>query len=140
MTKRSSFRDSFGAMRPQDAEFFKRKLTRRSAVKGGAALSVAGLFTGPAALGPTAFAGNTILQDGELPDDAAPLEEQVLRVATNPTNAKVLDFYEQVYERRICGHVQPVSGAADQELRNRSRRGDRVVGQRTGKTRPSSRG
>ena len=99
MTKRSSFRDSFGAMRPQDAEFFKRKLTRRSAVKGGAALSVAGLFTGPAALGPTAFAGNTILQDGELPDDAAPLEEQVLRVATNPTNAKVLDFYEQVYER-----------------------------------------
>ena len=99
MTKRSSFHDSFAAMRPQDAAFFRQKLTRRGAVKGGAALSVAGLFAGPAALGLTAYAGNAILQDGALPEDAAPAENQVLRTSTDPTFAKVLDFYEQVYER-----------------------------------------
>jgi ABC-type transport system substrate-binding protein len=84
-------------MRPQDAAFFHSKLTRRGALKGAAALSVAGLFSGPAALAPTAFASNR--QDAEAPADAAPPENQVLRVASDPTFAKVLDFYEQVYER-----------------------------------------
>ncbi|MDP8907570.1 MAG: peptide ABC transporter substrate-binding protein [Chloroflexota bacterium] len=34
-----------------------------------------------------------------LPADAAPPEQQVWRVASDPTVAKVLNFYEQVYER-----------------------------------------
>ncbi|MDP9366008.1 MAG: peptide ABC transporter substrate-binding protein, partial [Chloroflexota bacterium] len=34
-----------------------------------------------------------------LPDDAAPPDQQIWRRATDPTIAKVLDFYEQVYER-----------------------------------------
>ncbi|MBA2278421.1 MAG: peptide ABC transporter substrate-binding protein [Chloroflexia bacterium] len=34
-----------------------------------------------------------------VPADAAPPEQQVWRVATDPAFAKVLDFYEQVYER-----------------------------------------
>ena len=97
--KRRSLLSSIESMRPQDTAFFRHKLTRRGALKGGAALSVAGLFTGPAALGPTAFAGNRVMQDGALPADAAPAENQVLRVASDPTIAKVLDFYEQVYER-----------------------------------------
>ncbi len=65
-----------------------------------AALSALGLFSGPTAAAPTAFAGRSaLLQDGSLPEDAAPAENQVLRVASDPTFAKVLDFYEQVYER-----------------------------------------
>lgn len=33
------------------------------------------------------------------PADAAPPEQQVLRIASDPTIAKLLNFYEQVYER-----------------------------------------
>jgi ABC-type transport system substrate-binding protein len=96
MSRKLSLRDSIELMRPQDAAFFRRQMSRRTALKGAAALSVAGLFAGPAALSPTAFASSL---QGTPPADAAPPENQVLRVAANPTNAKVLDFYEQVYER-----------------------------------------
>lgn len=102
MTKRPSLNDSIRFMRPQDAAFFSRQLSRRSALKGGAAiagLSVASLFTGATAAAPTGFAGVSAMQDGAAPEDAAPPENQVLRVASDPSFAKVLDFYEQVYER-----------------------------------------
>ena len=103
MTSRSSFGDSLKRMRPQDAAFFRQKLSRRNALHGGAAaaagMSAASLFQGAAAAPLTGFAGLSAMQDGEAPADAAPPENQLLRAATNPTNAKVLDFYEQVYER-----------------------------------------
>ena len=103
MPRKQSLQDSIRFMRPQDASFFQRQITRRGAVKGGAAvagLSALGLFSGPTAAAPTGLAGRSaLLQDGSLPDDAAPAENQVLRVASDPTFAKVLDFYEQVYER-----------------------------------------
>jgi ABC-type transport system substrate-binding protein len=99
MTKRPTFLESIGSMRPQDAAFFRRQLSRRGTLKAGGALAAAGLFTGPVAAPLTAFAGPSLLQGASLPEDAAPPENQVLRVASNPTNAKVLDFYEQVYER-----------------------------------------
>jgi peptide/nickel transport system substrate-binding protein/oligopeptide transport system substrate-binding protein len=38
-------------------------------------------------------------QDVALPDDAAPPEQQVFVVASNPENDKTPDFYESVYER-----------------------------------------
>ena len=95
MTNRQSLNDSIRLMRPQDASFFQQKLTRRQTVRGAAGLSVAGLFSGAAALPATSFAASRSAQ----PADAAPPENQVLRAATDPTNAKVLDFYEQVYER-----------------------------------------
>lgn len=99
MTTRHSFKDALRTMRPQDQVFFERQISRRSALRGGAGLAAAGLFGGAAAAPSLAFASNSVMQDGVLPDDAAPLENQVFRTATNPTNAKVLDFYEQVYER-----------------------------------------
>ena len=90
-------------MRPQDAAFFRQKLSRRSALQGGAAVAggfaAAGLFRGAGAAPILAYAGNNLLQDVVLPEDAAPLENQVLRVIGDPNYAKVLDFYEQVYER-----------------------------------------
>lgn len=103
MTRKQSFLDSLPTMRPEDAAFFQNKLTRRSVVGGGATaaagLAVSGLFRGAAALPMTAFAGRSAMQDGVLPDDAAPLEEQVLRVVGDPGFSRVLDFYEQVYQR-----------------------------------------
>lgn len=100
MTSRPSFKDHVNLMRPQDAAFFRRQFSRRSAIQAGAAsagaFAAAGLF---GALPPTAIASASVLQDGELPADAAPPEDQVLRVASDPTVATVLDFYEQVYAR-----------------------------------------
>lgn len=105
MSKRQSLTDMMGAMRPQDRSFFTRQFSRRNVIQGSglgvAGLAVAGLFSGAAAAPTTAYAGRSAMQDGVLPDDAAPLENQVFRTATNPTNAKVLDFYEQVYERPV---------------------------------------
>ncbi len=103
MNKRQSFLQTLHTMRPQDAEFFRRRLTRRSAFKGGTAavagLAVGGLFQGAGALPMTAYSGQSVFQDGALPEDAAAPEEQVLRVIGDPGFSKVLDFYEQVYER-----------------------------------------
>lgn len=106
MSRRASFEDLISTMRPQDARFFRRQFSRRDALRGTAAVgsgfAAAGLLGG---LPPTAIAGRSILQDGALPEDAAPPENQVLRVASDPTIARVLDFYEQVYERPGYGDL-----------------------------------
>lgn len=103
MTKRQSLFDTLHTMRPQDAAFFQQKLSRRTVLRGGttaaAGFAAAGLFRGAAAAPTLAYAGNSVFQDGALPEDAAPLENQVLRVGGDPGFSKVLDFYEQVYER-----------------------------------------
>lgn len=106
MTSRSSFKDAVRFMRPQDKAFFSRQITRRQAVQGGTAAIAAGsLFAGAAAAPLTAFAGNRVMQNDTLPEDAAPPENQVFRTASNGTNAKVLDFYEQVYERPALADI-----------------------------------
>jgi peptide/nickel transport system substrate-binding protein/oligopeptide transport system substrate-binding protein len=103
MTKPESLLDSLASMRPQDRSFFHQKLSRRAMVRGGATVgagyAVSGLFSGAAAMPQTAFAGNSLFRQGTPPPDAAPPENQVLRVVGDPNYSKVLDFYEQVYER-----------------------------------------
>ena len=103
MTRKQSMLDTLHTMRPQDRTFFHNKLSRRTVLRGGATAvagyAVGGLFSGAAALPMTAFAGNNVFQDGTPPADAAPPENQVLRVVGDPGFTKVLDFYEKVYER-----------------------------------------
>ena len=106
MARKFSFQSLVDMMRPQDATFFRQQFSRRDVMRSGTAatagFAAAGLFGG---LPLTAYAGRSVLQDGALPEDAAPAENQVLRAATNPTNAKVLDFYEQVYERPVIADM-----------------------------------
>lgn len=103
MTRKQSMLDTLHTMRPQDRTFFHNKLSRRTVLAGGATAAagyaVGGLFSGAAALPMTALAGNNVFQDGTPPADAAPPENQVLRVVGDPGFTKVLDFYEKVYER-----------------------------------------
>ena len=84
-------------MRREDAELLQRAISRRSLLRGGAAVGagVAGLGL----FGGTLPAFGQATPSGEMPADAAPPEQQVYRVAADPSNAKALDFYEQVYGR-----------------------------------------
>jgi peptide/nickel transport system substrate-binding protein/oligopeptide transport system substrate-binding protein len=68
------------------------RLDRRTVLTTGAAVAAAGIFGAPALTGREALAQ-------ELPADAAPPERQVYIAPDNVTVAKVLDFYEKVYER-----------------------------------------
>jgi ABC-type transport system substrate-binding protein len=86
-----------GQMRARDAAFFNKVFSRRQVL--GAGLGAAATFTGL-----NMFAtGTASAQTPEAPaldlTDAAPPENQVLRFASDPTIAKVLDFYEMVYAR-----------------------------------------
>lgn len=127
MTRQPALKRHIDTMPPQDAAFFRQQFSRRDVLRagsaGGAGFAAAGMF---GALAPTAVVGRSILQDGALPDDAAPPENQVLRVASDPTVARVLDFYEQVYERpgladifsmplvRLTKNFEIVPGAASE--------------------------
>lgn len=79
------------------------QISSRRRFLGGAAgaaagLATAGLFNRADASGLKQFGlANYLAQT--LPDDAAAAEQQVYVVATDPTVPKVIDFYEQVYER-----------------------------------------
>jgi len=79
------------------AEFLRSEVSRRSVLGGIAGLAGLGLM-GPAAAqdsSPAAATSNVWTP----PEGAAPLEEQTWRVASDPSNAVTLDFYEQVYQR-----------------------------------------
>jgi ABC-type transport system substrate-binding protein len=88
-----------------------RRITRRK-VLGGASLAGVGLFGGGLALTSGASAASSSRASSlrrsmqELPDDAAPADQQILIVPDNATVARVLDFYVKVYER-------PSDGASD---------------------------
>ena len=72
---------------------------RRTVLGGAAGLVGAGLVGGSASAAP-ASRGKTVRGLAqELPADAAPPEMQVYMAPDNITTAKVLDFYEAVYER-----------------------------------------
>lgn len=127
MTRQPTLKSHIDTMPLHDAAFFRQQFSRRDALRAGSAagasFAAAGMF---GALAPTAVVGRSILQDGALPDDAAPPENQVLRVASDPTIARVLDFYEQVYERpgladifsmplvRLTKNFEIVPGAASE--------------------------
>jgi peptide/nickel transport system substrate-binding protein/oligopeptide transport system substrate-binding protein len=73
-----------------------RRVGRRTLL--GGALAAAGVAAG-ARLAPTAAAVARQDADLVLPDDAAPLAEQVYVLPADPTLDKTPDFYESVYER-----------------------------------------
>jgi ABC-type transport system substrate-binding protein len=101
MTRHEYLPDLVETMRPQDRAFFSTLLSRRTALKMAAA-GATGIAASSALGFPHAAARQTpsaVMQNGELPEDAAPLEEQVLRFASDGTVAKAFDFYETVYER-----------------------------------------
>ena len=89
-----------------DSGILERRLSRRSVVGGAAAVFAAGGMFGTATWG----AGSAAAAGGaqsrsfapraqELPADAAPPEKQIWLAPSNLTIAKVLDHYEQVYQR-----------------------------------------
>ena len=86
MSRRSLW-SAVEAMRPQDAAFFHQQFSRRSLLAGAGALSAATMLPGT----------SVARQDGDAPE-AAPPEEQVLRILGDNTLAKVMDIYESVYE------------------------------------------
>lgn len=82
------------------------RIDRRTLVRGAAAVAVgaAGLHRvgDAAAVNPgRSRSVAAVARAQTLPDDAAPTDQQVWRRACDPTLAKVLDFYEQVYERPV---------------------------------------
>lgn len=98
MKDRQYLPDLVKTMRPQDRSFFTALLSRRTALKLGAAGLAGSTFLGYSSATARQSA-DAVMQNGELPEDAAPLEEQVLRFASDGTTAKAFDFYETVYER-----------------------------------------
>src|SRR5688572_22833175 len=84
-------------------ELMQRRLRRRTVLGGaaGAAAGVlgAGLLRGDASAAGGARSGALAAAHQELPADAAPPEKQIYVAPDNVTTAKVLDFYEKVYER-----------------------------------------
>ncbi|MGH2530799.1 MAG: peptide ABC transporter substrate-binding protein [Thermomicrobiales bacterium] len=84
-----------------DRRAFLIRMIQGAAGAGALAADLPLLGHGTALAGPSMRAANRIAanQEMKLPEDAAPLDQQIWRVASDPTNAKVLDFYEAVYER-----------------------------------------
>lgn len=108
-------------MRTEDAGFISKQFSRRSLLKGAAATSA----VLPAVLYPGAALDFLIAAAQELPEGAAPAEEQVYRVASDPTIARNVDFYEAVYNRpglsdlfseplvRLTRNFEIIPGAAE---------------------------
>jgi ABC-type transport system substrate-binding protein len=86
-----------GQMRSQDAAFFNKVFNRRQVI--GAGLGAAATFTGMNMFATAPASAQTPEAPPLDLTDAAPPENQVLRFASDPTIAKVLDFYEMVYAR-----------------------------------------
>jgi ABC-type transport system substrate-binding protein len=83
---------------PEDsAAFFRSQLSRRSVLGGAAGLAGASLLGAMSAS--AAPSQGTRRAGSSAQDDAAPPEDQVWRIASDPTIARALDFYEEVYGR-----------------------------------------
>ncbi|HEV2108297.1 MAG TPA: ABC transporter substrate-binding protein, partial [Thermomicrobiales bacterium] len=85
----------------RESQLDRRAVLRRTAAAG-AGIASLGIFGGIGALAsPGSARSHPSLRQAEvtLPPDAAPLEQQIWRRPSDPTFAKVLDFYEAVYER-----------------------------------------
>jgi hypothetical protein len=81
---------------------FERRMRRRSLL--GGTLGFAGLaaFGGGLRFGPALARA----QDAALPDDAAPVDQQVFVVPSGTGPDKTPDFYESVYERVSDGSIR----------------------------------
>ncbi len=93
-------------MRAEDASFVRQNISRRSFLKGaagaGAGMAAAGMFGSSAFAAPGSLLNAMMARSQTpmpLPDGAAPAEDQVWRIASDPAFAKSLDFYETVYNR-----------------------------------------
>ena len=86
---------------PDQHSLLDRRVDRRTVIGASAATVAAlGIFGGGSVAGGVLGAGRAAAQDAPvLPADAAPVEKQVYIAPDNVTVAKVLDFYEQVYQR-----------------------------------------
>ncbi|CAN5494180.1 ABC transporter substrate-binding protein [soil metagenome] len=85
------------------------QLDRRKMLGGAAAgLGIFGggmVFGNAVAAAPSGVRGPSLVRtQQELPEDAAPAEQQIFHVVGNASTAKVLDFYVKVYER-VEGYV-----------------------------------
>jgi peptide/nickel transport system substrate-binding protein/oligopeptide transport system substrate-binding protein len=83
-----------------------RRADRRTLLGAAAGIAGATLIGGEVSAAPSGAGKGLRAATQELPADAAPAEAQVYVVPDNVTIAKVLDFYEAVYER-------PSDGASD---------------------------
>lgn len=81
----------------------KRRVDRRKVLGGAAAVAAgvvgASVLGGDASAAPASVSPKRASRRQELPADAAPLEKQIFVVPDNAGIAKVIDFYEKVYER-----------------------------------------
>jgi peptide/nickel transport system substrate-binding protein/oligopeptide transport system substrate-binding protein len=76
-----------------------RRTDRRKVLGGAAGIVGASILGGEASASPAVRPAASRVSAQELPADAAPAEKQVYVAPDNVTIAKVLDFYEAVYER-----------------------------------------
>lgn len=85
----------------REQQLDRRAVMRRTAAAGAGMASLA-IFGGIGALPAPVSAGprpRLLQAEATLPENAAPLDQQIWRRSADPTFAKVLDFYEAVYER-----------------------------------------
>src|SRR5262249_44893098 len=90
-------------------ELLRQRLDRRRLLGGAAGAAAgavgAGMLIGEAAAAPAGRAAGVLASHQEVPADAAPADKQILVLGADGSNVKVLDFYEQVYERGGAGDL-----------------------------------
>jgi ABC-type oligopeptide transport system substrate-binding subunit len=96
--------DDFARTNDESVSKEEQRFTRRRVISTTAAAAAAGIFgaaaleqAGAAPLNSARYAH--VLRQGTPPADAAPPEKQMLIFPDNVNTAKVIDFYEQVYQR-----------------------------------------
>ncbi len=99
--------DSDTVDRAENSELLRQRLDRRKLLGGAAATAAgvvgAGLLRGDAAAAPATRGAVSRGLNQDAPADAAAPEKQVLYIPANGAEAKVLDFFEQVYQRGGAG-------------------------------------
>jgi len=84
-------------MTARSADLIRARMNRRAFLGGTAGIALSAATMTKAAAAPGSTTGSFGRSTQDLPEDAAPIEEQVWRTASDPTYATALDFYETVY-------------------------------------------
>ncbi len=93
-------------MPESSAEFFRSQFSRRAMLGGMAGFGAFGLGGATSAFAaPSTGRKPQVMSQQDLPEDAAPLEDQVWRVPSAVGAAVTVDFYERVYERPAIADV-----------------------------------
>lgn len=88
------------------AAFFQKQFSRRAMLGGMAGFGAFGLGGATNAIAaPSTSRKPLVVTQQDLPEDAAPLEDQVWRVPSPTGGAVTVDFYERVYERPALADV-----------------------------------